>query len=118
MDGNQPAENLDSVFLVILPKAVSWSEDLSVWGSDKQHDISVGHEDGIIMSIGFRLDLRENVTGLISALCDAAISLNCVLFIPGQKIMFKPNMFELKRYILNSNAAKFVHDPEQFLNDV
>lgn len=115
---NQPTKNLDAVFSLILPKAESWSEDLLVWGSDKQHDISVCHGDGIIFSIGFRLDLRGNVTSLISALCDAAISLSCVLFVPGQKVMFKPNMFELKRYILNSNAARFVQDPERFLNDL
>jgi len=39
-----------------------------------------------------------------------------VLFVPGQKVMLNPNVFELKQYILKSNAAKFVSDPEGFLN--
>ncbi len=113
---NQPVENLDEIFSSILPKADSWSEDLTMWGDDKVHDISVWHEEGQIFSIGFRLDLRENISNLMSALCNAATILNCVLFVPGQKVMFKPNVFELKQYILKSNAAKFVSDPEGFLN--
>ena len=113
---NQPTKDLNAIFSPILPKADSWSEDLSLWGNDKAHDISVWHEDGEFFSIGFRLDLRENVTGIMSALCEAAKELNCVLFVPGQKVMLNPNVFELKQFVLKSNAARFVSDPESFLN--
>uniref|UniRef100_A0A5B8R1V2 Uncharacterized protein n=1 Tax=Shewanella decolorationis TaxID=256839 RepID=A0A5B8R1V2_9GAMM len=82
------------------------------------HDISAWHEKGEILSIGFRLDLRENITSITPALCKAAATLNCVLFVPGQKVMFSPNIFELKQYILKSNAAKFVSDPEGFLDEL
>ena len=99
-----------------MPKADSWSDDLSLWGNDNVHDISVWHGEGKIFSIGFRLDLRENITSILSALCEAASALNCMLFVPGQKVILNPNVFELKRYILKSNAAKFVSDPEGFLN--
>ncbi len=114
--GNQPTEDFSAIFSLILPKADSWSEDLLLWGDDKVHDISIWHEDDEIFSIGFRLDLRESVTSIMSALCQAASVLNCVLFIPGQKVILTPNVFELKRYVLNSNAAKFVSDPKGFLN--
>ena len=114
---NQPTKDLDAILSSILPKADSWSEKLSLWGNEKTHDISVWHEDGDILSIGFRIDLRENITNIMSTLCKAAITLNCVLFIPGQKAMLNPNVFELKQYILKSNAAKFVKDPESFLKE-
>jgi hypothetical protein len=68
--------------------------------------------------IGFRLDLRENVTSIMSALCEAARVLNCVLFVPGQKAMLTPNVFELMQYFLKSNAAKFLKDQEGFLNEL
>ncbi|MDD8058552.1 hypothetical protein [Shewanella metallivivens] len=113
---NQPTKDLDTIFSPILPKVDSKDEDLSLWGNDKVHDISVWHEEGEILSIGFRLDLRENIISIMSALCEAATSLNCVLFVPGQKVILNPNVFELKQYILKSNAAKYVNDPEGFLN--
>ena len=114
---SQPTKDLHVIFSPILPKAASWSEDLSLWGNEKLHDISVWHEEGEIFSIGFRLDLRENITSIMSALCDAASVLNCVLFVPEQKVMLNPSVFELKHYILTSNAAKFVSNPEGFLHE-
>lgn len=95
-----------------------WSEDLTSWGSAKKHDIAVWVEDGKVSSVGFRLDLRENINGIASALCDAAVAINCVLFVPGQQVAFKPNIFQLKQCILKSNAAKLVGDHEGFLNDL
>ena len=115
---NQPTEDLDVIFSNLLPKAKSWSEDLVIWGSDKKHDISVWEEEGVITSIGLRIDLRENITSLMTGFCDASIKLNCVLFIPGQEVMFKPNVFELKQYIFKSNAAKYVSDPYGYLNEL
>jgi len=115
---NQPTEDLESLFTSILPKANSWSEDLSLWGHTEVHDISVWYEEGKIFSIGFRLDLRENVSSIILKLCGAAKVLDCVLFVPGQKVMIEPNSFVLQQYILKSNAAKFVSDPEGFLRSL
>ncbi len=115
---NQPPKDLDFIFGKILPKAESWSDDLIVWGSEKKHDISIWHEEDIVFSIGYRLDLRENIVSLMNSLVNSAIELNCVIFVPGQHALFKPNVFELKQYILKSNAARFVKDPKAFLNEI
>lgn len=115
---NQPTENLDSIFSLILPKTESWADDLFIWGSEKKHDINVWNEEGIITSIELRLDLREDITSIMIAFCEASTFLNCVLFIPGQHVMFKPNVFELKQCIMKSNAAKFVKHPQKFFNDL
>lgn len=96
----------------------SWSEDLTIYGCDKKHDINIWHEEGLIFSIGFRLDLRENVAGLMNSLVNSAIELNCVIFISGQHVLFKQNVFELKQYVLKSKAARFVKDPEVLLNEI
>jgi hypothetical protein len=114
----QPTLNLDELFSNMLAKANSWDEDLTVWGNDEKHDISIWREEGAITSICFRLDLREPITKLLMALVEAANKLNCLLFIGGQKVMIKPNIFELKKYILKSNARSFVSDPESFLKDL
>jgi hypothetical protein len=116
--GQQPRDNFEKVFDAILPRAESWSKDLTLWGDTKTNDISVWRDDANVSSIDFRLDLRENDVSLMNSLVNSAISLNCVLFIPGQRVVIKPNIFELKKYILKSSAAKYVKDPEAFLNNV
>ena len=113
----QPNEDFEKVFDAILPRAESWSKDLTLWGDTKTNDISVWREGAKVSSIDFRLDLRESSIGLMNSLVDSVISLNCALFIPGQEVVIKPNIFELKKYILKSSAAKYVKNPEAFFNE-
>ena len=115
---NQPTKDLEPIFSALLPRAESWAEDLLIWGSDKKHDINVWNEEGVITSIVLRLDLRENITDIMVGFCEASSQLSCALFIPGQHLMFKPNIFQLKQCIVKSNAVKFVKDPQEFLNDL
>ncbi|AWB57592.1 hypothetical protein [Colwellia sp. Arc7-D] len=114
----QPRDDFEKVFDAILPRSESWSKDLTLWGDTKTNDISVWRDDANVSSIDFRLDLSKNYVSLMNSLVDSAISLNCVLFIPGQHVVIKPNIFELKKHILKSSAAKYVKDPEAFFNDV
>ena len=88
---NQPTKKLDDVFGKILPISSSSDDEALFWGSDKKHDISAWYEDNLLVSLGLRIDMR------------------------GQRIIIKPNVFDLKKSILKSNAAKFVSDPEKFL---
>lgn len=114
----QPTEDYANLFSSILPKAESWSEDLELWGESPVHDISVWHEEGVIEGVGFRLDLREDFRELAKQLLAAAETLDCYLFVPGQKVVFKPDMVALIQYIRQSNAAKFVMDPHDYLDEV
>jgi len=104
----QPLSEYKAIFSSILKKAESWSEDLELWGESPIHDISVWHEEGIIESMGFRLDLREDIKDITNSLIAAAEKLNCYLFLPEQRVIFKPNMFAFIQYVRQSGAAKFV----------
>jgi hypothetical protein len=115
---NQPIQNLEDVFGKILPKSTSSDDEVSLWGSDKKHDISAWYEGGSVVSIGFRIDIRESINELLSQLVGAAQKLNCQFFITGQQKIIEPNIFELKTCILKSIAAKFVNNPIEFLKDV
>jgi hypothetical protein len=115
--GLQPKDNFEKFFDAILPRSESWSKDLTLWGDTKTNDISVWRDDAKVSSIDFRLDLRENNVSLMNSLVDSADSLNCVLFIPGQHVVIKPNIFELKKYILKSSAAMYVKNPDAFFNN-
>lgn len=117
-DGVQPTKDIDGMLGNIFPKKESWSEDLTIWGNEETHDINVWSENGKVFSIRFRLDLRHDITGLMGALVRVAADIDCVLFVPEKKIMFTPNVFELKQYIENSNAARFVKNPSKYLEEV
>jgi len=114
----QPSRDYVNLFDSILPKAESWSEDLELWGESPVHDISVWNEEDVIESIGFRLDLRKDFRDIAKQLMTAAEALGCYFFIPGQKVIFKPDMVALIQYIRQSNAAKFVTDPHGYLDEV
>jgi hypothetical protein len=112
---NQPTKKLDDVFGKILPLSSSSDDEALFWGSDKKHDISAWYEDNLLVSLGLRIDMREPIDKLLVQIITAAQELNCQLFIQGQRIIIKPSIFDLKKSILKSNAAKFVDDPEGFL---
>ena len=113
---NAVKEDFERYFNSILPKAEPWDDEIDIWGNDKTNDLTIFREGNQVECIQFRLDLRDNVFGLIKSIINSAISLSCVLFIPSQKVIIKPNIFELKKYITQSNAAKFVENPEAFLS--
>ena len=113
---NKLDENYESTFDSIFPKAKSWDDEIELWGDSPTNDLSVIHEGSQIECICFRLDLRTSVFGLINSIINSAKSLNCVLFIPSQKVIIKPDLFELKKYILESSAAKYIKNSEAFLN--
>ncbi len=115
---NQPTKDLNEVFGKILTKSDTSDDEVIYWGSEKKHDISAWYEGEVVVSIRFRIDLRESINELIISLVGAANKLNCMLFLTGQQILINPNVFELKKYILKSNAAKFVQNPVDFLKDV
>jgi len=115
---NQPTKDLNEVFDKILTKSDTSDDEVIYWGSDKKHDISAWFEGEIVVSIGFRIDLRESINELLISFVEVANKLDCMLFITGQHVLIKPNVFELKKYILKSNAAKFVQNPIEFLNEL
>lgn len=114
----QPSKEYKRIFSSILPEADSWDEELELWGESPVHDISVWRENDIIEGMGFRLDLREDIRGLITQFIAAANELNCYLFTPGLKVICKPDFVALFQYIRQSNAAKFVSDPHGYLSEI
>ena len=114
----QPTEELYSLLSEVLPRGKSWHTDLKVWGNQEYSDIQVWDEDGSVESISIRLDLREDTNSLLAKVVNLAIELNCVLFIPGSKGVLEPNVFELNEIMNNSNAAKYVNNPDDYLKGI
>lgn len=116
--GRQPDSNFKESLGEILPPSKSCHDELLTWGNEKESDIQVWIENEIIDGIHIRLDLNQNFNDLIIMVVKVAKSLNCALFFPEFSSVVEANEFELKNAIKKSSAAKFVHDPEGFLNEI
>ncbi len=80
---NQPTADFEKTFSTFLPVKKSWNEDLRIWGKEKEDDIQVWCEEGLVESIGFRIDLRKDFSKIIKDLMFFASKMNCVLFFPN-----------------------------------
>ena len=116
--GRSLPHDIDAMLARILPPAKSWDHDLSCWGSDKGSDIHVWRENGQIQSVGFRIDLRQEPSRLVSEISSLAVALACVLFVPGQRTIIEPGADTLKQLLLRSDAAMFIRDPAGFLRSL
>lgn len=114
----QPDSGLKEVLGKILPPSKSWHDDLLTWGRTEEHDIQVWYENETIDGIHIRLDLRRNLKEITVKIVKAAKALDCALYFPEQKTVVKANQFELKNAIKKSNAAKFISNPQEFLNGI
>lgn len=114
----QATEEVTHLLSRILPEGKGWSHNQRVWGNEEASDIQVWYENGIIESITIRLDLRNEISSLMTKVVNLANELNCDLFIPGGGKIIKPNIFELNKAASESNAAKFLKDPEGFLDGI
>ncbi|WP_028762910.1 hypothetical protein [Shewanella colwelliana] len=112
----QPESGFKSFLDDILSPSESWDDDLLIWGNEKGNDIQVWFENDEIDGIHIRLDLNQNLNDIIDKIVNAAQSLSCSFFFPEFKSIVDANEFEIKKAIRESNAAKFVLNPQGFLN--
>lgn len=115
---NQPHIDFERMIRTILPAKESWNEELNIWGKSKNDDIQVWREQGLVESIGFRIDLRKDPTKITKELLSFANEIKCTLFFPEQKIIVKPEASITIQIIRNSGAAKFVSAPHAYLNSI
>ena len=99
----------------------SWtqnSDGLRSFGDADTNDISVCFNDStiIVEEVSCRLDLRQLDKNFIDKALSLATQFDCLLM-DRQGRLYQPSMVALFDTIKQSNANRFVGDPEQFLND-
>jgi hypothetical protein len=114
----QPDSGFKTLLGKILPPSRSWHDELLTWGNEKEHDIQVWVENQTIDGIHIRLDLNQNLNDISIKVVKAAKSLNCALFFPEFRLVVEANVFELKNTIGKSNAAKYVRNKQEYLNEI
>jgi len=115
---SQPDALFKTILSKILPESKSWNQDLLFWGNTQEHDIQVWYENSKVEGVHVRLDVNQSINDILVKVVSAANELGCVLFFPEFRQIAKANEFELKTALKNSNAAKYVNDPQVFLNEL
>jgi len=117
-ENNQPTVDFGEIISTFLPAKGSWDTELDIWGKAENDDVQVWREEGLVESIGCRIDLRKDTTKITEELMSFAKTMKCVLFFPEQKKIVKPEVTSTIQVIRNSGAAKFVQDPEEYLDSI
>ncbi len=110
--------DLESRLGEILPKGDSWSDELSVWGTDDGHRIDLWLIGDAIESLAVRIDAREDASDFVKAVCAFAQSMQCRFYGYESRAEIEPTTAALHAAIQVSDATKFARDPRGFLTEV
>jgi len=107
----QPPNGFEGQIDSILPKAVSWSDSMKMWGNKHSDTAWVGYDDvGSVEFIECQIDVRSYSPGFIKDVCRFAKELKCVL-LTKEYDLIKPDELAVSDAINHSVAKQFVKDP-------
>ena len=107
----QPPTGFEGQIDGILPKAVSWSDDMKMWGNEHSDTAWVGYDEGgRVEFIEFKIDVRNCSPDFTKDICRFAEELKCVL-LTREYHLIKPDKVAVNDAINHSVARQFVKDP-------
>ncbi len=112
---NGKVENLLKA-IDFLPSASSWSPNIKIWGDVESEDLTCYFKNGYLSEIRLRFDLRKDNTLLIK-IVELAKTFELV-FISESGRLIPANYKLILREMKSSPAAKFVRNPQKFLDDL
>ncbi|MCP9494193.1 MAG: hypothetical protein MSG64_07040 [Pyrinomonadaceae bacterium MAG19_C2-C3] len=111
----QPVFDYESEIGSFLSPREFWSDEAKAWGEEDGTSIEVWFEQKLVTDIYVRINVAsldvnvlEKLTGL-TARCEA-------LFLTADLEVIEPDLQNLTAHIKQSNAFRFVENPEQFLS--
>ncbi len=115
---NQPIK--DPAYLIdnLLPAVKSKFHDLKYWGDEKKSDAAIFYEEEMVVGITIRLDMRVDLLHLLPKIIEIANDLDCMIYLPNESKIINSNIFELNAAAKESNAMKFINNPEDFLANI
>ena len=112
---NQPVMNLAELISNVLPRAVSWSDSLKIWGDQSRNDIQVGYDGNNVEFVMARIDTRENTSHMCAKIVDLALALDCSLFFPETRSVTAADRAVFSSAVQNSRAARCAAVPRKFI---
>ena len=124
IEANTKVRYSDPVFLCslhelkkILPEEKSWCEDIKQYGNiDSTCMEMLICNDEIEEGIKFRVDLRNIQKYQLQKICEFA-KMND-FHIEYNKVFYEPNIDNLVKIIRESDAYKFLSDPDKYLREL
>lgn len=99
-----------------LKKNESWSNDIIQYGSLQSTCIELLMENGRIVEISIRLDLRMLTKSLLINVVDYIIRLNSNIYYQNEIII--PSITNISNLIKKSDAYKYCQNPLTFIDDL
>ena len=99
----------------ILPQGSSWGPALKIWGAEETDDIQLLHENGKVLDLSIRFDLRHPNMALFKSTVAAAERLKMVILDVEHKRVVARDARSLLQAASKSSAARFVKEPISFL---
>jgi|GEM_PF-979116 len=115
---NQPSYGLVEAISNHFALIDSWSKDIVRFGSEDAVLIELFTENGLVVGVAARIDLRHLTPPPLIALLKLSSYLRCKFFVMETQAIVEPIMAELVPQIEKSRAAKFCRDPEAYLAEV
>ena len=116
MDDINSIEKLSSRF----PEKTSWSKNIRQFGDLDSTCIEFCYDNietsNEIEEISVRLDLRSLTEEQVKSICSFACDNN--LLARSNEDVLEPTVDGLKKIIKQSDACRFIKDPEQFLREI
>lgn len=99
----------------ILPARKSWSSSLQIWGAEDSDDIQIWWNQGKVLSIEARIDVRKLDDLLLSRILALAEKWSCVLVEWKHRRVCRMNVAELRSLIAGHAHSRAVKDPSVWL---
>lgn len=102
---------------VMLPEGPFRSSEYCEWGDDAADDVQIHLEDAAIQYVQVRLNIADVRMPFVDGICALARDFSCVFATHGGAIIQPQREFVL-RAIMQSDAARFVSDPDRFIREL
>ena len=116
--GNQPVPTFGAVIAQYLTRSTSWHKDLLRWGNEEDVLVEVWSEDGQVISISARTDLRHADRASCEGLMLLAAGLSCHLYVPETQAVVAPELDLFLQQAGSSHAARFCRNSRGFLEEL
>jgi hypothetical protein len=98
----------------VLKPSKSWTVDIKLFGDIEQSCVELFYDGAILIEASIRIDLRDFSLELLEAVVDF-IRANEAMILTNDGFIVSPNIKDLMKEIINSQAYAFMKNPERFL---
>jgi hypothetical protein len=95
----------------------SWCEEIELWGDMEGDRVEVCRDEGEIDTVYIRINAANLNSDFINGVSDFAQACDCLIFTEDKELI-EPVPKLLGKAVLQSNAARFVADPHEFLRNL